>query len=500
MFLTPPHKMSSTALPSGLSDVSTGGDSLSVDLNQRFNPGDMAWIGASSALVWIMIPGVGLLYSGLSRKKHALSLLWASLMAISVVSFQWFFWGYSLVFGPSASVFLGTLENFCLMNVLGVPSGGVPAIEFCLFQGMFAMITGCIMVGGACERARLGPMMVFLFCWMTVVYCPIASWTWGSNGWLHNLGDIDYAGGGPVHMSSGAGALAYALVCGKRNDPTTGKGVPKYRPHSVTSVVLGTVFLWFGWFGFNGGSAGASNILAFYSCVSTNLSAACGALTWMFVDYFRCGRKWTTVGMCSGAVAGLVGITPAAGSVPVYFAVPIGCLTALACNFAVDLKSLLRIDDGLDVFALHGVGGATGAFLTGLFAADYVVALSGSFEDVDSTSGGWLNKHYRQLGLQLAGIVSVLAWAFTVTAILLLIMDRIPFLKIRLSEEEEELGTDAAQIGEFTYQDSEMYIPDPIRSIKSPVPADHPDVISADNHNASSPDEAESNEKHPVPK
>ncbi|CDK27045.1 unnamed protein product [Kuraishia capsulata CBS 1993] len=455
----------SDALPSGLTDVSTGGDSLTYDLNARYDKGDMVWIMVSGVLVWIMIPGVGLLYSGLARKKHALSLLWASMMAVCLVSFQWFFWGYSLTFGVGSSVFLGSLENFCLMNVLGnnFAAAAVPDIVFCFFQGMFAMITGCLMIGGACERARLGPMMVFLFLWMTVVYCPIAMWTWNADGWLYTLGALDFAGGGPVHMSSGIGALAYALICGKRHDPITDSGIPKYRPHSVTSVVLGTVFLWFGWFGFNGGSSGNATIRGFYACVNTNLAAACGGLTWMFVDYFRCGRKWTTVGMCSGAIAGLVGITPAAGFVPVYFSVPIGVITGIVCNFAVDLKSILHIDDGMDVFALHAVGGFTGSVLTGLFAADYVAHLDGS----SIIDGGWINQHYKQLGYQLAAATSTLLWSFVVTSILLIVMNKIPFLKLRLSEDEEELGTDAAQIGEFTYQESEMYIPEPIRSVKS---------------------------------
>lgn len=474
----------STALPTGLFEGGTGGDSLVGDLNSRFDKADMVWVGVSAALVWIMIPGIGLLYSGLSRKKHALSLLWASMMTASLVSFQWFFWGYSLVFAEDASVFLGTMKNFCLKETLGYPSvsSAVPEILFCYFQGMFACVTGILMLGGAAERARLGPMMVFLFCWITIVYCPIAQWTWNGNGWLATLGALDFAGGGPVHQTSGYGALVYALMCGKRRDPVAQKGLPKYRPHSVTSVVLGTVFLWFGWFGFNGGSTGDASIRSYYANVNTNLAAACGALAWMFVDYFRCGRKWTTVGMCSGAIAGLVGITPGAGFVPVYFAVPIGAITGIACNFAVDLKNLLQIDDGMDVYALHGVGGAVGSVLTGLFAADYIAALDGV-----SISGGWINHNYRQLGYQLAAVCATFAWTTVVTAILLFVFNKIPFLKIRLSEEEEEQGTDSAQIGEFTYQEEEMYIPEPIRSVKS--------IPVADDATSKTPEAAESDEK-----
>lgn len=428
--------------------ASTGGDSLTEDLNKPFNEADMVWVMTSACLVWIMIPGVGLLYSGLSRKNHGLSMVWSSIMAVSLVSFQWFFWGYSLTFSPRGGAFLGKLDNFCMMDVLAAPSvsTAVPDIVFMFFQGMFAAITGMIMVGGAYERARLGPMMVFLFIWMTIVYCPVANWTWNSHGWIAVLGGLDFAGGGPVHMSSGAGALAYALICGKRHDPSA-EGIPTYRPHNVISVVFGTIFLWFGWFGFNGGSSGNATIRGFYAAANTNLAASCGALAWMFVDYFRKGRKYSTVALCSGAIAGLVGITPAAGFVPIYTAVPIGVITAVACNFAVDLKHLLRIDDGLDVFALHGVGGFTGSVLTGLFAADYIAALDGATE----IDGGWMNHHYVQLGYQLAGATATLAWSFGISCVTLLVMNRIPYLKIRMDPEDETRGTDECQLGEFGF-------------------------------------------------
>lgn len=467
--------MSDAAEETGLTGVGTGGDSLTVDLNSQFELANMAWVGVAAILVWIMVPGIGLLYSGLSRKKHALSLLWASMMAVSLISFQWFFWGYSLVFSHNVySEFIGSLQFIGLRNVLGNPSvvSALPDTVFCFFQGMFACVTGCLMVGGACERARLGPMMVFLFIWVTIVYCPIACWTWNPEGWLAKLGGLDYAGGGPVHITSGHGALIYALILGKRNDPVAGKGLPKYKPHSVTSVVLGTVFLWFGWFGFNGGSAGTSTIRAWFSNINTNVAAATGALTWMFVDYFRSGGKWTTVGLCSGAIAGLVGVTPAAGFVPIWASFIIGVVTAIGCNFAVDVKNLIGIDDGLDVWALHGVGGSIGSVLTGIFAADYVAALDGT--EID---GGWINHNYVQVGYQLAGMMAIIGWTCVVTAIILLIQDRIPFLRLRLRPEEEEMGTDHVQIGEFTYEEDMSYIPEPVRSNASKMPPAQPALI-----------------------
>ncbi|KAL6452077.1 MEP2 Ammonium transporter MEP2 [Candida maltosa Xu316] len=440
-------------MSSNFTGTGTGGDVFQVDLNEQFDRADMVWIGTASTLVWLMIPGVGLLYSGVSRKKHALSLMWTALMAACLAAFQWFWWGYSLVFAHNGSEFLGTLQNFCLKNVLGAPS----------VVSMFAAVTAILMAGAGCERARLGPMMVFLFIWLTVVYCPIAYWTWGGNGWLANLGALDFAGGGPVHENSGFAALAYSLWLGKRHDPVTKGKVPKYKPHSVSSIVMGTVFLWFGWYGFNGGSTGNSSIRSWYACVNTNLAAATGGLTWMFVDYFRTGGKWSTVGLCMGAIAGLVGITPAAGFVPVYTSIIFGIVPAIICNFAVDLKDFLQIDDGMDVWALHGVGGFVGNFMTGLFAADYVAMIDGT--EID---GGWMNHHWKQLGYQLAGSCAVAAWSFTVTSIILLAMNYVPFLKIRLNEDEEALGTDLAQIGEYAYYaddpEESAFVLEPIRS------------------------------------
>lgn len=461
--------MNFTGTPTG---TGTGGNSLTTDLNKQFDLANMAWVGVAAAGVWIMVPGVGLLYSGMSRKKHALSLLWASMMTVSLVIFYWFFWGYSLAFSHTTrgNGFLGTLKFFGFKNVLGAPASvdSLPDILFAVFQGMFAAVTGALMLGGACERARLLPMMIFLFLWMTIVYSPIACWTWNAQGWLATLGSLDYAGGGPVHISSGHGALIYALILGKRNDPVAKSGMPKYKPHSVTSIVLGTVFLWFGWQFFNPGSAGNATIRAWYSAMNTNLAAAAGGLTWMFIDFFRFGGKWTTVGLCSGIISGLVGITPAAGFVPIWSSFVIGVVAGAGCNLATDLKNLLHIDDGLDVWALHGVGGSIGCVFTGIFAADYVNSTAGSY--TTPIAGGWINHHWKQVGYQLAAMCSVIAWTVTCTTILLLSMNQVPFLRLRLKPEEEEMGTDEAQIGEFTYHEDTLYIPEPVRSKNSIAP------------------------------
>ncbi|KAF8169679.1 ammonium transporter AmtB-like domain-containing protein [Mycena galopus ATCC 62051] len=433
----------------------SGGDSLtqSPEMNAQFDRGDIAWIYSAAVLVWVMIPAIGFLYAGLARRHHSLSLVWQSLISVAVVTFQWFFWGYSLTFSHSAGLFIGDLANFGSKGVLARPSVGsalIPDILFYLFQLVFSCATAMIMIGGAMERGRLIPSAIFIFIWTTIVYDPIACWTWNSSGWLFQLGSLDFAGGGPVHMSSGAGALAYALVLGKRTVPLQGGKMPRHKPSNVFLVVLGTVLLWFGWFGksyykgFNGGSALNASLRAIYAGVNTNLAAACGALTFCALDVLRHKKRWSMVGLCCGAVAGLVGITPASGFIPIYFAVPVGVITGCTTHFAMDLKDVLRIDDGLDVFALHGIGGLTGNILTGLFAADYIAALDG----YSSIPGGWINGNYIQLGYQLAGCAAILSYSFTVTSILLLVMDKVPGLRLRVSEEEETGGLDLHEIGE----------------------------------------------------
>lgn len=251
-----------------------------------------------------MVPGVGFFYSGLARRKSALSLIWLSMMSIGVVSFQWFFWGYSLTFSHTGSSFIGDLSNFGLMDVLAQPSVGsskIPDLLFCLYQGMFAAITPALAIGAVADRGRMLPAVVFIFIWSTIVYDPIAYWTWNANGWSFKMGGLDFAGGTPVHISSGAAALAYSLMLGKRVGYDKVHGLP-YRPHNVTHVILGTVFLWVGWFGFNGGSALAANLRAVMACIVTNLAASVGGVTWCLMDY-RLERKWSAVGFCSGAIA-----------------------------------------------------------------------------------------------------------------------------------------------------------------------------------------------------
>ncbi|KAK7995490.1 ammonium transporter [Apiospora arundinis] len=434
--------------------IPTGGDSLNEDLNRFYGSGDIAWILTSSALVLLMIPGVGFFYSGLARRKSALSLIFLSMLSIAVVSFQWFFWGYSLAFShTSTNPFIGDLSNFGLKEVLGAPSVGsskMPDVLFCLYQGMFAAITPALAIGAAVDRARMLPIIVFIFVWATIVYDPIAYWTWNPNGWSFVMGGLDFAGGTPVHISSGAAALAYSLMLGKRAGYSNSNGLP-YRPHNVTHVILGTVFLWVGWFGFNGGSALAGNMRAVMACLVTHIAASCAAITWCLLDY-RLEKKFSVVGFCSGAIAGLVAITPGSGFVTPWAAVIFGVVGGAACNFATKIKFLVGVDDALDIFAEHGVGGIVGNLLTGLFAANYIAALDGSTK----IDGGWINQHYVQLGYQLADSVAGFSYSFVLTCIILFLMNLVPGLSLRVSPAEEELGLDDGQLGEFAYDYVEL--------------------------------------------
>ncbi|WVR04746.1 hypothetical protein IAU60_001757 [Kwoniella sp. DSM 27419] len=412
-----------------------------------YNLGDMAWILASMALVWLMVPGVGLFYSGLLRRKNALSMIFLSVAGIAVGSFQWFFWGYSLAFSDTGSKFIGNLDYFCLKGVLADPSVGstrIPALLFCIYQCMFCLITGVLAIGGFAERSKIGPVLVFLFCWLTLVYCPIANWTWNANGWSFIMGGLDFAGGTPVHISSGTASLAIAFYLGKRR----GYGTERlaYKPHNTAFVVLGTVFLWFGWFGFNGGSALSANLRAVQACIVTNLAASVGGITWMLLDW-RLERKYSAIGFCSGAVSGLVGITPAAGYVGAPAAVAIGFVTAFCCNFATKLKFLIGVDETLDVFASHGVGGWVGCFLTGLFAQASVAG----FDGITVIPGGWFDRNWVQLGYQVADATAGMAYSFVMTSIICWIFHFIPGLRLRADEEAEIVGIDDAYLGEFAY-------------------------------------------------
>ncbi|MGH2425733.1 MAG: ammonium transporter, partial [bacterium] len=337
------------------------------------NAGDTAWLLTSTLLVMLMTPGLALFYGGLVRGKNVVSTLMQSFFILALISVQWVLWGYSLAFGPDRAGLIGGLEWFALLGVGGEPNkdyaATVPHLAFMAFQMMFAIITPALITGAFAERKRFTAFALFSLLWATLVYDPIAHWVWGAGGWLRTLGALDFAGGTVVHISSGVSALVAALVLGPRiksadNGPLEG--------HNLTITALGAALLWFGWFGFNAGSALTSGALAASAFVATNSAAAIAGLTWMIIGWRHQGRPGL-VGLCTGSVAGLVAVTPAAGYVTVSGALVIGLVAGALCYAAVHLtKKRLRVDDALDVFGVHGIGGLWGALATGIFATTAV--------------------------------------------------------------------------------------------------------------------------------
>ncbi|KAE8132641.1 ammonium transporter AmtB-like domain-containing protein [Aspergillus pseudotamarii] len=419
-----------------------GGDPTKLDVNAQYAglEYNYIYITACTFIVFLILPGIAFLYSGLTRRKSALALLFQGFMILAVVTFQWLFWGYSLAYSRNGGPFIGTLQNFGLMHVMVAPSPGsavLPEIVFCLFQLLFCACTVMILAGGAFERGSILPSLIFSFFWATIVYCPLARWTWSSNGWLYKFEAIDFAGGGPVHIASGCAALAYALVLGKRLH----HGEASLRkPHNTTLVFLGTVLIWTGWLGFNGGSSLNASMRAMVAVFNTNTAGCTGILGWVLVDMVKHRGRFSVVGACEGAIAGLVGITPAAGCVSLWLAACIGFITGIVCSSLQNINDWLRIDEGMDVFKLHGVGGIVGAFLTGLFASESISALDGA-----SLTGGAIDGNGIQVGRQLAEICAIAGYSFTVSYILLFILKYIPGMRLRVDEESEMMGLDRAQ-------------------------------------------------------
>ena len=405
------------------------------------NAGDTAWILISSALVMSMTaPGLVLFYGGLVRRKNVLSTMMQSFFILCLISVQWVLWGYSLAFGPDVGHFVGNLAWIGLRGV-GLASNPdyaatIPHQLFMTYQMMFAVITPALITGGFAERIKFSTFAVFTLLWATLVYDPIAHWVWAKGGWLHDLGALDFAGGTVVHVSSGMSALVVALIIGKRSS------YPRITPapHNMTYTLLGAALLWFGWFGFNAGSALAANELAVSAFINTNTAAAMAALAWLTIDWFVTKRP-TVLGAATGAVAGLVAITPAAGFVTPLGAIAIGIIVAVVCYVAVAVvKQRLAYDDSLDAFGVHGVGGTIGALLTGVFATRAVNAAG---------ADGALLGNLRQLGIQALGVVAVIGYAVAVTFVLGKILDR--FMGLRVKGEEEAIGLDITQHKESAY-------------------------------------------------
>jgi Amt family ammonium transporter len=404
--------------------------------------GDTAWVLVSAALVMLMTPGLAFFYGGLVRPKNVLSTLMHSVFILALISVQWVLWGYSLAFGPDVGGFgiIGSLEWIGLHGVGAEPNPDyaktVPHLAFMAFQMMFAIITPALITGAFAERKRFKAFVLFSLLWATLVYDPLAHWVWGTGGWLKSLGALDFAGGTVVHISSGVSALVAALVLGHR----VGLGEEKMEPHDLTMTVLGGGLLWFGWFGFNAGSALAADGLAASAFVVTNTAAAMGALTWMTVSWAHKGHP-SVLGAIAGAVAGLVAITPAAGFVTPTASVLIGLGAGVLCYLAIQLREKLRVDDALDVWAVHGIGGTWGAIATGLFATTAVNAAG---------ADGLFYGNPGQLGIQLFTVAVSWAYCGVMTFIILKVIDVV--VGLRVPEQEEVLGLDLSQHNEPAYQ------------------------------------------------
>ena len=398
--------------------------------------GDTAWVLASSALVLLMTPGLALFYGGLVRRKNAAGTIMHCFMAIGLVGVVWVLWGYSLAFGPSLGGFIGDLSWIGLKDVsaseAGPYSDTIPHQAFMIFQAMFAIITPALIIGAFAERMKFSAFVIFIVAWVTIVYAPVAHWVWAKEGWLGELGALDFAGGTVVHINSGVAALVAAVIFGRR----LGYGDQPMVPHNVPMVVLGAALLWFGWFGFNAGSALAANGDAVNAFVVTNTAAAAALVTWVGMSW-GFGKKPSVIGAASGAVAGLVAITPASGFVGPVPAILIGIGAGVFCYGAIELLARFRIDDSLAVWGVHGVGGTWGALATGLFVGVGFGALADGVTRIE------------QIGLQIVGIAATWGWSFVVTSLILLALKYTIGLRVR--DEDEQTGLDIAAHGEPAY-------------------------------------------------
>ncbi|MFQ5991494.1 MAG: ammonium transporter [Nitrospiraceae bacterium] len=397
------------------------------------DPGDTAWILTSSALVMAMtLPGLALFYGGLVRNKNVLGTIMHSVIILCVISLVWVLWGYSLAFGPDKASVIGSLEWIGLRGVGLEPSdyaSTVPHQAFMVFQLMFAAITVALMTGAFAERMKFTALLLFAILWSTLIYSPLAHWVWGG-GWLGQMGVLDFAGGAVVHISSGFGALACAIVLGKRK----GYGVENMAPHNLPMCVLGAGLLWFGWFGFNAGSALGANETAAGAFVATHTAAAAAAVSWMVAEWLHRGKP-TMLGVASGIIAGLATVTPAAGFVGPLSAMLIGLVTGSLCYLAVVWKNRFGYDDSLDVVGIHGIGGVFGILATGLFAS---MGATGLFFGNPGQFG-------KQVVLALVTVV----FCFVGTFIILKVVDLI--VGLRVSSEDEETGLDLSQHNERAY-------------------------------------------------
>jgi Amt family ammonium transporter len=429
---------------------------------EKINAADTAWMLISTALVLLMTPALAFFYGGLVRNKNSLNTMMMSFVALGVVGVTWALAAYSLAFSEGGPL-LGGLTNLGLAGVGTEAKGTIPHVLFMAYQATFAIITAALISGAVVERMRFGPYVAFIALWTLFVYAPVAHWVWGG-GWLMTRGALDFAGGTVVHINAGVSALVAALVLGSRKD----YGRTAVLPHNVPFVLLGAGLLWFGWFGFNGGSALAANELAGLAFTNTFLAPAATLVVWTLLDYFRTGKA-TAVGGATGIVVGLVAITPAAGFVSPASALVLGTVAALPSYFVISLRSRTRIDDSLDVFAGHGVGGLTGALLTGVLA-----------QKLWNSAGndGLLFGNSHQLAIQALACLSAALYAGIMTFVILKALGLV--MALRAVPRIEGVGMDVSQHGEEAYASGEgsILVPPEAALIPEALPAFTPQVAS----------------------
>jgi Amt family ammonium transporter len=404
------------------------------------NTGDTSWILISTALVMLMTPALGLFYGGMVHRKNLLSTIMLSFALLALMSIQWVIYGYSISFGPDVRG-LGIIGNLQWLGLRGVglninPNYGatIPHMAFMMFQMMFAVITPALISGAFVERIKFSSYLIFSVIWATLVYDPIAHWVWGVGGWLRNLGVLDFAGGLVVHVSAGFAALAFAMVIKKRR----GFSVVNMEPNNIPFTIIGAALLWFGWFGFNGGSAIGSNQIAVSAFVATNVAGAASALTWMIINWVY--KKPSALGMATGAVVGLASVTPASGFISPLSAIAIGVVAAIISYSCIGLRNLWEIDESLDVWACHGMGGLWGVIATGIFASKAINPAG---------ANGLIYGNFKFFGNQVLAAIGIAAFSFVLSYALAKIVDK--FWGLSVSEAEEHVGLDISQHGEEAY-------------------------------------------------
>ncbi|OQV25502.1 Ammonium transporter 1 [Hypsibius exemplaris] len=481
--------MSNTTQPANFTETSTALlETFPVDKGSP-STGFITW---GAALVFFMTPGLALFYSGLSKHNNALSLMMLCMMAMSIVTIQFYLFGFSLAFSERGDAFIGDFK-FSVLDIDSVYSfphttPQIPSVVFLVYQMQCACIAAALIFGSVPERVRFVPGMVFILVWTTVVYDFVAYWSWSNHGWIRNFGCLkeisnltstdyhpychqgayDFSGGGPIHIASGFSGLAYCLVLGKRRHVHV-------EHHSLVNVMLGTGILWFGWFAGSGGAAGASNTRAAVASTNTTIAGAAGALSWAIFDYFGT-RKLSALSFCSGAVAGLVAISSAAGFVAPWAALIIGIASSFVCALWTRVKRQFKkrfgFDDTFAAFSVHGCGGVVGYVLTGVFAQKWVAKLDGTKID-----GGGIDGNGVQVYYQIVAAAAIAGWSFFMSLIFLLLINLIPGLQLRQSKEDERLGGDFAEMGEVAYR---LMISEPDDDFTDDVPVSHEVGVLAD--------------------